>query len=421
LAAVVVGCLVPSFLPAAEATPLKVAVFVDKGARGEGCYRWIELVSRMKGAEMLPVDGEGIRKGALDAADVLVVPGGRSVQEARSLGPEGRECVRAFVKRGGGYVGTCAGCCLLMEPAPSHHPDMIHMIPYRFGPCGGETDISIAFNHRAEALAGIKKGRILLRYADGPVPQPSLPVADAQIEVVARYNGDVNAEGAGPRLSMAGQAAALAGTYGKGRIFVLSVHPEVDPSDHDILKGAFRYVSGREVTWDWQQRRRGQLAVGLLADDSPGIETARLIQKLVTGGEFDVSPVTRKTISEGALRHLDAVLAPNGMSSVSPRKGLYGSNLARTKEFLSRGGRIYAWGSAAQGATNETRVTVVAGPVEAVAALRAFAAQPVPPAAALPPKVARPLNVAVYKDKGGGDLTISTMLALSPEYRVRVL
>ena len=127
----------------------------------------------------------------------------------------------------------------------------------------------------------------MLRYAEGPVPLPSLPVKDAEVEVVATYNSDINAEGAKERPSMAGQAAAIAGTYGKGRLFVLSVHPESDENDHYILKGAFRYVSGRELEWDYPQRRRGQLAVGFMCDDSFGVGTAKLVQRLVTDEEFD--------------------------------------------------------------------------------------------------------------------------------------
>ena len=404
-----------------EAPPLRVAVFVGKGTRGEGAFRWIEIASRMKNAVMTPVDGVAIQGGALDAADVLVMPGGWSGHEAQDLGEKGREKVRAFVKGGGGYVGTCAGCCLLMESSKGH-PDMVHMRPYKFGQGGGETDISVKFNRRAEELAGIKKGTVSLRYAYGPVPLPSIPVPDSEVEVVARYNGDVNSEGDGPRPSMAGQAAAIAGTYGKGRLFVFSVHPEVDPADHYILKGAFRYVTGRELSWDRPQRKRGQLAVGVVSDDSFGVDSARFVQRLVTEGEFDVDPVTMEIIASGALRHLDAVVAPGALKSVSINKGLYGRNIRRTREFVARGGLIVAWGSAAEAAEkNGIGVKAVTVADEAIAALRAFAAEPVPEPAPLPGKVDKPLKAVVYEDKGGGAVSIAAMLAISPEYEVKML
>ena len=174
-----VGCLGPK-AGADTQKPLKVAVFVDNGARNIGSFRWLEITARAKNVIAVPVDGEAVRNGALDSVDVLVMPGGSSVAEAKTLGEKGREKIRSFVSNGGGYVGTCAGCCLLMESSKGH-PDMIHMIPFKFGPSGGKADMSIAFNDRAKELAGIKKSKQSIRYSEGPVPIPSTPVEEADV------------------------------------------------------------------------------------------------------------------------------------------------------------------------------------------------------------------------------------------------
>ena len=397
-------------------SPLRVAVFVDDGARSIGAYRWVELTARAKGVVATPVDGDAVRKGALDAADVLVMPGGSSVDEAKSLGAEGREKVREFVKNGGGYVGTCAGCCLLMEPSKGH-PNMLHMIPFKFSICGGKTDLSIAFNRRAEELAGIKKGSHKIRYSEGPVPVPSIPVKDSDVEVVATYNSDVNAKGGPARPSMAGQAAAIAGTYGKGRLFVLSVHPEVDPDDRYVLKGAFRYVTGREIEWDRAQRKRSQLAVGFMCDGSFGVETARLVQRLVTEGEFDMVPLNWLSVAGGILHNLDAVVAAPCAAGAKPGTGLLGDNRKRTEEFISRGGRVVSWG----GANIDPVFTRVADAESALATLRELAAAPAPECAAVPAKVEKPLRAGIYIDERNSSISIAKALAVSPEYEVKFL
>ncbi|MBQ9431024.1 MAG: hypothetical protein IJU44_05685 [Kiritimatiellae bacterium] len=400
---------------------LRVAVYVDRGARNIGAFRWLELTARAKGVAATPVDGAAVRSGALNAADVLVMPGGSSVEESRSLGPEGREIVKAFVRRGGGYVGTCAGCCLLMESSKGH-PNMLHMIPFKFGPSGGKADMSVAFGARVTELAGIKKGAVKIRYSEGPVPLPSTEVTDARVEVVATYNGDINTQGEKARPSMAGQAAAIAGTYGKGRIFVLTVHPESDEDDHYILKGAFSFLTGRELEWDYPQRRRGQLAVGFMCDDSFGTETAKLVQRLVTEGEFDVIPLNKAQIEEGFLRRVDAVLAPSGAGSVKPAVGLYDGNTARTKEFLSRGGRVFAWGRAAEAAKGlESGVTCVEDAEDALVALRKFAAEPVADTVAIPAKIGKPVRVGIYQDENNSNIPIARALALAPEYDLTFL
>ena len=419
------GCVGPDAGNVAETAaekPLRVAVFVDKGARTCGAFRWLEITTRMKDAVATPVDGEAVRAGALDAADVLVMPGGSSVTEAKTLGAEGREKVKDFIRRGGGYVGTCAGCCLLMEPA-SHHPDMLHLIPFKFGPSGGKADMSIAFNERATALAGIKKGKVSVRFSEGPVLLPSTPVEDANIEVVATYDSDLNSMGEKERPSRAGCAAAVAGTYGKGRLFVFAVHPEYDVDDHFLLNGAFRYVTGRkDFEWDYPQRRRGQLVVGFMCDDSFGVETAKFIQRLVTNGEFDVVPLNKKEVESGGLRNVDAVLAPDGVGAAVLKASLGRDNAGRTKEFIVRGGRIFAWGCAAEVAGKlGLGVKTVADAESALAALRAFAAEPVPTPAPFPAKVAKPLRAGIYQDPNNSNIIIARMLAFAPEYELKFL
>ena len=421
--AVFLGCIGPSSDVDSQKS-LKVAVFVDAGARNIGAFRWLEITARAKNVIAMPIDGELVRNGVLESVDVLVMPGGSSVTESKTLGAKGREKIKAFVKNGGGYIGTCAGCCLLMESA-SHHPDMLHMIPFKFGSSGGKAEMSIAFNDRAKELAGIKKGAQRITYSEGPVPIPSTPVEGANVEVVGTYNSDINTRSGKSRPSMAGRAAAIAGTYGKGRLFVTSVHPESDRDDHYILKGAFRYLTGREVEWDYPQRKRGQLAVGFMCDYSFGVETAKLVQKLLREEEFDIVPINKAEIAAGLLRRLDAVLDPNVVGTDKPEKGLYKANIKSTKEFLARGGRIFSWGNAAESAKNQgVGVTCVANADAALAALRAFAAEPVSPDAykrLVLNKVEKPVNAGIFQNERNSNIPIARQLALSPEYNLRVL
>ena len=423
---VVAACLWCVAARAGEETQekaLRIAVFVGNGARNVGAFRWLELTARAANCTATPVDGAAVRNGALDNIDVLIVPGGASGVEAQDLQEEGFAKVKAFVKNGGGYIGTCAGCCLAMEAKEENSKNKrLDMIPFTFGAANGAATMPVKFNEKAKELCGIKKGIQNVRYHGGPVLLPARSVPEAKIEVIATYAGDINSYSAKPRPTMAGKAAIVAGTYGMGRLFASAVHPESDVYDHNILKGAFKYVSGRDLDWDYPQRKRGQLAVGIEVDHSFGIETAKFIQRLVTEGEFDIMPISAERISkEGVLHHLDAVLVPDGLGS-SLEKGLYMSNIKRTRAFLARGGRIFAWGSATQPARKYfPEITCVADGEAALAALRAFAAEPVPPPAALPAKVRKPLKAAIYCDKDGGNVILAKMLALSPEYELSFL
>ena len=367
-------------IPPSSATerPLRLAVYVGDGARGIGVFRWLELTALAKDVETLPVDADAIRGGALDDVDTLIVPGGSSVTMAKSLDADGRNRIKEFVARGGDYIGTCAGCCLVMAPNKAR-PVMLGLVPYTFGEAGGGQDraeLKIRFNDRAEALAGIKKGDMRIKFSRGPVPVPARTATNDAIEVVATYAGDINAQTDKQRPSKAGQAAALAGTYGKGRVFVFAVHPEMDVDDHVALRGAFRYVTGREVSWTYPQRRRGQLAVGCLCGSKFGVATARFIQKIVRSAEFDVVPVSSATLAEGARRHLDTVIDPSSFTD--------------------------------DGAA-------------ALASLRCLAAEPAPVPVPFPEKVAHPIRAAIYNDKGGSCFPVAALLALAPEYELKIL
>jgi hypothetical protein len=150
--------------------------------------------------------------------------------------------------------------------------------------------------------------------------------------------------------------------------------------------------------------KRGQLAVGFMCDDSFGVETAKLVQKLLTEEEFDVVPLNKGEVAAGYLRRVDAVLAPDVVGAKNTENGLYRANIEKTKEFLARGGRIFAWGKAAQTAKSQgVGVTCVANADEAIQSLRAFAAEPVSPDAyrkLVLKKVKNPIRAGIFQIAG---------------------
>lgn len=410
----------------ADGSPLRVAVYVGTGASNIGAYRWLEIASTAGNVVATPVDGETVREGALDDADVLIMPGGSAHTEAESLGAEGREKVKSFVRGGGGYIGTCAGFYLVSQPTTGIRKDYLGLIPFVDTKDGGngQSDLMFDFNASAERLAGIKEGKRKIRYSRGPVPVRTKNELDGvKAEVVATFDCDYNPKNV-PAAPKAGHAAAVAAECGKGRIFVYTCHPESDVDDHECLEGAFRYVAGREVRWAYPQRKRGQLAVGFMCDDSFGVDTARLIQLLLREGEFDIVPTNAKNIQNGELRHLDALLAPANLGRVDAKKGVYfADNAGRTKAFIARGGRVIAWGNAAARAKayKLSGALCVSNADAALAKLRDFAGEKAQAAAPSPAKADKPVKIAVLADDGCSMGEIPQVLEFSPECEVCVL
>jgi len=370
----------------ASSPRIRTAIYVDEGARNNGAYRWLELTACSPQLDAYPVDAAMIRDGALDRADVLVMPGGSSVTESETLGSAGGECIRQFVKRGGGYIGTCAGCFLVSESSESH-PNMLNLIPYTSDAPEGRADMHIRFNARSAELTGVKAGVRTLRFAAGPVMVPSAPVEGANFEVLATYDSDVNPCGEPPREPFVGKAAVVAGTYGKGRVFASAVHPEHDPDGQEVLRGAFRFVTGRKVDWQLPQRKRGQLIVGVVTPNSFGVRIASFLQEQIRRGEFDLLPVNRESFERYIHEHIDAVFAPRGLAGLPLEQ-----------------------------------LPVTADPDTAVAEWRRLAALPPQPVREyVPAKDAKPIRVACYAGRGGAEYYITSRLARSPHYTVTPL
>ncbi len=86
------------------------------GVYGSGGAPWHHLaLLALHGADVAVVRAEDVVAGRLEDLDVLVFPGGGAFAMAgliAPLGEEGAAAVRAFVERGGTYVGSCAGSVL---------------------------------------------------------------------------------------------------------------------------------------------------------------------------------------------------------------------------------------------------------------------------------------------------------------------
>ena len=342
----------------AAAVPTKTAVYTGIGPRGRGCVSWLRLVESSPELELMLVDADMIRAGALDRAELLIIPGGASVVEKKDLGPEGAARIRDFVRRGGGYIGTCAGCCLALEEKGD--PDRgIGLIPFnRIGNKGGFM-IPIALNEKGAAALGMAPGEYKVSYHAGPVLVPSTnAVPDAKVEVWATYASDFDCPKSS--LRMFGNIALVGGTYGKGRLFAIACHPEANVFSHGLVKGAFRFVLGREVTFPPRIRRPRALVVGAFSSGMGGVETARALLDIDACEGVDFFPMTSDEILTGQLDRVDYFVLPAGHEPFYKVK-YAGQTRELVESFASAGGKVLAWGNAAAFAPPSARVFANAG------------------------------------------------------------
>ena len=340
-AAAFAGCSTPRHEAVASATPrvppLKVAVYADAGPSGIGAVEWFRLVNESPEMELHLVDGKAIRAGALDGLDLLVMPGGSSKVEFTSLGTNGVEKMKAFIRAGGGYIGTCAGCCLLMDGEDRR----ARVMPWNTaGSVSCTMFPTFTLNAKGAAVLGLKEGSHVMRYHGGPCMWPTTNViADANFEVWGTFDAEAAMKGK-VNVKMHGAAAILGGTYGKGKVFVTSAHPEYFSSTLYVVKAAFKYVTGRDVTFPVRTRTPRALTVGFISGGISGVKTAETALALAAEKDFDLVLIDVDGIRQRRLDHLDVLVLTNDKLA----EAKFGVERELIRSFVSRGGKVVGFG-----------------------------------------------------------------------------
>lgn len=317
-------------LAAADEAPLKVAVYADSGPTGVGAIEWFRLVHESPEMELKLVDGAAVRAGALDGQDVLVMPGGDSRKEYATLGTNAAEKVKAFIRGGGGYIGTCAGCCLLMDEPNGR----LNVIPFRSIGCTGLVNGYYDVNDKGAQALGVRPGPHKIRYNEGPILAPTTNIIDgASFEVWGTFGFEGAVKGKGKK-GMYGAAALVGGTYGKGRVFVCVCHPEYFQSTLYFVVGAFKYVTGRDVTFPTRPRSPRALTVGFVCGGISGVDTAQTALDLAAEKDFDLVLIDVDGIRQRRLDHLDVLVLTNDKLAKNADFKKY------LREFVARGGKV---------------------------------------------------------------------------------
>lgn len=310
-----------SLVPPGRQSPplgaLKVALYLDDGCRGAGCIRWAQRLRSSPDVVGDFLDAADVLAGRLAGHDILVMPGGGGYERFAQLGEAGFEKIRAFIREGGGYYGTCAGFAMALND-----PKRLRLLPFtrEKTPPRGRFTAAVEFNDRAASLLGIAPGTRHFYYHDGPIPAPGDPVPDAECETLATFAGEVmqSGESVSP---MVGMPAAVFGRYGRGKVFATVMHPEYDPSTLDVLSGGFRALAGRDVRFPLPPRRAARpLRVAFYASEIDRLGPAAPVRAVVEDAlsllerpDADVVFVDGEDIARSALDHADALAIPGGV------------------------------------------------------------------------------------------------------------
>lgn len=224
-------------------SPIRIAVFKDQGVSDKVSHLHDLLESRPN-FKVLQLSGSDIRDGKLREQDVVIFPGGSGSKEAASLDKLGRDEVRSFVRKGGGYVGICAGAYL----ASADYEWSLHILDAkvldRAHWARGHGDVEVSLTQAGQKFFASPNERPTILYWQGPLLAPAGKTEIPDYEVLGTFATEI-AENGAPKGVMPGTTAIAQGRYGAGRVFCFSPHPERTPDVQKYVIDAIQWAATR--------------------------------------------------------------------------------------------------------------------------------------------------------------------------------
>jgi len=337
-------------LVAADRPVIKVAVYDDKGATGKGIPSVEAILGQTADIKVTRLKGADFANGGLQGFDLVMFTGGSGSAEAAGLGEKGREEVRDFVRQGGGYVGICAGAYLACSGfewgvgvlnAKTVSPKWRR----------GQGEVKIDGHAFGEKL--VDRG---IRYANGPIIKADVRKDLPDFEVLVTFRSELALNDT-PVGVMVHSPAMVRSTFGLGRVFTSSPHPEQTAGLEPLVDQAVRWTARSKGQTEELWKRLEAMEVdklwlpGAIVDWKTGLPTGQPIKDAKSKHTHCSQFVAAATERVGVY-----VLRP-------PEHGVVLLANAQFDWFASDAGKKAGWvamkdGAAAQAAANDGRLVL---------------------------------------------------------------
>ena len=231
--------------PVTRRRSLNVAVFSGSGSPQSSVDVVVKAVGHIEGAKATVLKGTEIGTTDLKAFDVIAFPGGSGSGQSKTLGEAGLKNVREFVREGGGYVGICAGAYLACSNF-SWGLGILDAGTVSRKWRRGQGIIELEQTEAGPAILGKTEGRFKVRYNNGPIIKPAGRADLPDYQALTLFRTEM-AENGTPVGVMVNSPAQAIGTFGKGRVFISSPHPEGTPGLEHLIPRGIVWASGQEV------------------------------------------------------------------------------------------------------------------------------------------------------------------------------
>ncbi|MCA9083385.1 MAG: succinylglutamate desuccinylase/aspartoacylase family protein [Planctomycetaceae bacterium] len=230
-----------------------VALYDDEGGSDAGVANLTKVFDAAPDMTVVHLGADDIREEVLSQFDVVVFGGGSGSVEAKTIGKEGAEAVRAFVRNGGGYVGVCAGAYL----CSAHYTWSLNLIdthvltgkrevegsgPKSMWYRGGSSCQQMELTTEGRQLFSGISPNVDVRYQNGPIVSPKNFPGLKPYQVLAYFRSEQVLHPP-QKGTMIDTPAIVSGEFGKGRVISISPHPEATEGLESMLATAVTAVA----------------------------------------------------------------------------------------------------------------------------------------------------------------------------------
>ena len=233
---------------------IKVALFAASDLDLQSELPMRKAINNVKDFSLSILSEHDIRERGLDEFDVLVVPGGQAGIQGSALGSKGRKAIQDFVRRGGGYVGVCAGAFLAVtnQEWSLKLVNARAIIGERYVPNHGKVPasfrgwgaVSVELTDAGHRLFDTPLGPFQLDYTGGPVFSCANEANLPDYVPLAYFRSEVW-EYPFQKGTMIHTPAIIAAPFGQGRVILFSPHPDTSDGYQHLLTRAIRGCARR--------------------------------------------------------------------------------------------------------------------------------------------------------------------------------
>lgn len=228
--------------PPVKTREIKVGIYRGPGSPQGGVDNVTNVLKPFSQVSVVVLSEQDVANLNLSAYDVLVFPGGSGSGQSKGIGEAGLKNVRDFVSNGGGYVGICGGAYLACSNF-SWGLGILNAGTVSSKWRRGHALLDLEVAPTGASLLGDVKGTFKVRYHNGPILKPADRTDIPAYTAVTLFKTEI-ADNGTPAGVQVNSPAHVISTFGKGRVFISSPHPENTPGLENFIPRGIFWAAG---------------------------------------------------------------------------------------------------------------------------------------------------------------------------------